>query len=244
MKTDLPGSNSRSISCTGFTGNIRFTERMKSPVHWQWVTWRGAVNRNEEEMKTMKNMFQKAAVIICAIIVLVSACAAAVSEEALISPDTQENVQAFLTPNQVVAYTEDSPWIRAAAELCADTTDKEEIYDRILRYFDENFIYDFVKSVMNYDDPDAKADVEQCWKQKMGVDLELEIIVCSMLRSQGIPSMLFIQKDGETAYHIWVLSVPDQEIKICCPSRRVCVIDDSAAAFFQVLASGSAYEIY
>ena len=202
------------------------------------------MNKSEEEMKTMKKMFRKAAVILCALTVLVSACAAAVSEEALIIPDTQENKQAFLAPNQVVAYTEDSPWIMTAAELCADTADREEIYDRILRYFDENFIYDFVKSVMNYEDSGTKPDVEQCWKQKMGVDLELEIIVCSMLRSQGIPSMLFIQKDGTTAYHIWVLSILDHEIKICCPSRRICVIDDSAAVFSEVLASGSAYEIY
>ena len=69
----------------------------------------------------MKSIFQKAAVILCALTVLVSACAA------------------------------------AAAELCADAAGKGEIYDRILRYFDENFIYDFVKSVMN-DDPAAGED--------------------------------------------------------------------------------------
>ncbi len=192
----------------------------------------------------MKNLFRKAAVTLCAVMILVSACAASVAEEAPNITEAQENVQAFLTPNRVVAYTEDSPWIITAAELCADTTDKEEIYDRILRYFDKNFIYDFVKAVTNYNNPDAKADVEQCWKQKMGVDLELEIIVCSMLRSQGVPSMLFIQKDGSTNNHIWVLSIVDQGIRICCPSRRICYVDDSAAAFFQVLASGTAYRIY
>ena len=192
----------------------------------------------------MKNMIQKAAAILCAVMALVSACAAATAEGTEQASDEQQNLQAFLTPNQVVTYTEDSPWIRTAAELCADATEKEESYDRILRYFEETFIYDFVKSVMNADDPDAKADVEQCWKQKMGTDLELEIILCSMLRSRGIPSMLFIQKDGSTAYHIWVLSVMESGIRVCSPSRRLCIIDDSAAAFFQALASGSAYEIY
>lgn len=192
----------------------------------------------------MKEMLRKTAVILCAVMMLVSACTAAVAEETLTTPDTQKTTQDFLNPNQMVDYAEDSPWIKAAAELCVDTVEKQEIYDRILRYFDQSFIYDFVRSVTNYDDPDAKTDVEQCWKQKMGVDLELGIIVCSMLRSQGIPSMLFILKNGSTTYRTWILSIPDNEIKICSPSRRICAIDDSAAAFCQALASGSAYEIY
>ena len=101
-------------------------------------------------------------------------------------------------------------------------------------------VYDFVKYVVV--EPDAKPDPEDCWNRRAGVDLDLGSLVCSMLRSQGIPSILFVQKDGSEFYPVWVLAICDGEMKICNPARILVNADDSATAFF--LAVASPHEIY
>ena len=125
----------------------------------------------------------------------------------------------LLKPNQMVSYTKDSPWIKAITKECEGLTNQREIYDRVICYYRDNFQYDFVKwaSVGSGTSP----DLEDCWTRKAGVDLDLGSMVCSMLRSQGIPAQLMVQLVDGIEAPVWVVAYIDDEIVVFNPATAV-----------------------
>ena len=127
--------------------------------------------------------------------------------------------EGLLKPNQMVSYTKDSPWIKAITKECEGLTNQREIYDRVIYYYRDNFQYDFVKwaSVGSGTSP----DLEDCWTRKAGVDLDLGSMVCSMLRSQGIPAQLMVQLVDGIEAPVWVVAYIDDEVVVFNPAVAV-----------------------
>ena len=122
-----------------------------------------------------------------------------------VSVSLSDSEVCFLYPNQYVNYSEESPSVLKAVEICA-TVEGKPAYDTVCSWMGKNFVYDFVKAIT------VKAgtlpDIETCFEKKMGVCQDLSAITCSMLRTQGIPARLVIgYADGN--YHAWVTAVID-----------------------------------
>ena len=129
----------------------------------------------------------------------------------------------FLHPNLYVRYDSGSPWVLKAEELTAGFTDPGDRYAAISGYIVNNFAYDFIKSTMER--TDALPDIQDCWEKKAGTSRDLAALSCAMLRSRGIPAMLFTgsKKDGNS--YCWVVAVVDQEFILFDPTERVCASD-------------------
>lgn len=185
----------------------------------------------------MKKTLQKLFILLCSVVVLTGTIGAVFAE-----PAEEESMSAYLLPNEMVPFTEESKYVQFAAEFCEGITDQEKIYNKLLEYFDKNFMYDYIKSITveNYTVPDP----DECWRTRMGIELDLASLMCAMLRSQGIPTMLLVSREITYKYpSAWVLAMIGDQIKVCNPAMRFMSIDDSSAvAFSEVLASD--YDLY
>ncbi len=109
----------------------------------------------------------------------------------------------FLYPNQYVNYTRFSESVIQAEQLSKGLGDAEK-FKVLCDYMTKNFLYDYVKAVT------IKAgqlpDVDGSYKKKMGVCQDLSAILCSMLRTQGLPARLIIGY-ADKQYHAWTVTV-------------------------------------
>ena len=128
----------------------------------------------------MKKTLQKLFILLCSVVVLTGTIGAVFAE-----PAEEESMSAYLLPNEMVPFTEESKYVQFAAELCEGITDHEEIYNTLLDYLENRFVYDYIKSVTveNYTVP----DLDDCWYSKMGIELDLASLMCAMLRSREFP---------------------------------------------------------
>ncbi len=194
------------------------------------------LNHHEGE-NAVKKTLQKLFILLCGIVVLAGSTGAVFAE-----PAEEESKTVYLLPNEMVPFTEESEYVQFAAELCAGITDQEEIYNTLLDYLENRFVYDYIKSVTveNYTVP----DLDDCWYSKMGIELDLASLMCAMLRSQGVPTMLLVSRDIKIMHpSAWVLAMIGDQIKVCNPAMKFMSIDDSSAlTFSEVLASD--YDLY
>ena len=112
----------------------------------------------------------------------------------------------FLYPNQYVNYTKDSGPVKKALELCEEMTDQKEVFDKVCKFMKTSFVYDYIKA-MNIK-AGVLPEIEDCFNSKKGVCQDLSAIMCSMLRTQGIPTKLIIGY-ADKNYHAWVVSIID-----------------------------------
>ena len=109
---------------------------------------------------------------------------------------------AFYYPNQYVSYTKLSESVKQAEALAAGLGDLEK-FSVMCDYITKNFLYDYVKAVT------IKAgqlpDIDGSWNKKMGVCQDLSAILCSMLRTQGLPARLIIGY-ADKQYHAWTVT--------------------------------------
>jgi len=128
-----------------------------------------------------------------------------------VAADMEDELRCFLYPNQYVSYTEDSPCVAKANELCAGMTDQAQIFSTIKSFVLKNFQYDFIKSVTVAGSSGMLPDIEYCWKNRMGICQDLSAMTCAMLRTQGVPARLIIGQLGSGTAHAWVLAVVNGE---------------------------------
>ena len=123
----------------------------------------------------------------------------------------KDELRCFLYPNQYVNYTEETPCVLKAVELCKGMTDQDEIFKTIKNFVLKNFQYDFIKSVTVAGSSGLLPNIEECWEKKMGICQDLSAMTCAMLRSQGVPARLIIGQLGSGTAHAWVLAVVNGE---------------------------------
>lgn len=109
---------------------------------------------------------------------------------------------AFYYPNQYVSYTKLSESVKQAEALAAGLGDMEK-FSVMCDFMTKNFLYDYVKAVT------IKAgqlpEIDSSWTKKMGVCQDLSAILCSMLRTQGLPARLIIGY-ADKQYHAWTVT--------------------------------------
>lgn len=108
----------------------------------------------------------------------------------------------FYYPNQYVSYTQLSESVKQAEALAAGLGDMEK-FSVLCDFMTKNFLYDYVKAVT------IKAgqlpEIDSSWTKKMGVCQDLSAILCSMLRTQGLPARLIIGY-ADKQYHAWTVT--------------------------------------
>lgn len=112
----------------------------------------------------------------------------------------------FLYPNQYVYYTASYDAVAKAQSLCEGLTSRKDKFKAICKFMEQNFVYDFVRAVTVK--TGQLPDIENCYKQKMGICQDLAAVMVCMLRSQDVPSKLVIGY-ADSNYHAWTLTYMD-----------------------------------
>lgn len=107
----------------------------------------------------------------------------------------------FLYPNQYVNYDSSKKVVSLASDLVAPAdTDLEAV----------TYIYDYVTKNISYDHEKAEtvasgytSDVDAILDYGSGICLDYAAVMCSMLRSQRIPTHLEVGYAGDV-YHAWI----------------------------------------
>lgn len=107
----------------------------------------------------------------------------------------------FLYPNQYVKFNANSKVVSKASDLVAPANSDLEAVTSIYNYVVSNISYDYAKAE---NIPGCyTSDVDSTLESGSGICIDYSAVMCSMLRSQGIPSHLEIGYAGE-AYHAWI----------------------------------------
>ena len=108
---------------------------------------------------------------------------------------------AFLYPNQYVKFNAGSQVVAKAKELVEPANSDLEAVTMVYDYVTGNITYDYDKASTvagGY-----TSDVDEILRIGTGICLDYSAVMCSMLRSQGIPTHLEVGYAGE-AYHAWI----------------------------------------
>ena len=130
-----------------------------------------------------------------------------------------DELSCFLYPNQYVSYDENTACVQEAQKICEGVTNQEEILDIVRKYVMKNFNYDYIKSVTVK--PGLLPQIDECWKNKMGICQDLSALTCAMLRSQGVPARLVIGTVGSNTYHAWVVAVVNGDNRFFDPTAEM-----------------------
>ena len=116
------------------------------------------------------------------------------------------SLQNRLQPNEHVPYSADAEIVRVADELCGGTDDPEIMFDRIRRYAEKNFVFDYITVYkLGRVEYEILPDIDRLLQTRMGVCKDLSAAVVAMLRSQGVPSVLAYGY-GDGSPHAWVVA--------------------------------------
>lgn len=120
---------------------------------------------------------------------------------------------AFLAPNQLVMYAQDSPAVALSEEICAGKNSERERFEAIRSYVQTHFVYDYVRYASEFTEgSDALPRVDRCAEEGKGVYQDLAAMTACMLRAQGIPTR-FVTGYVDKQLHAWnVLFLDGQEI--------------------------------
>lgn len=107
----------------------------------------------------------------------------------------------FLYSNQFVYFTEETKAIQKGAELAEGCTSELDVITAIYNYVVGNTEYDYDKA-KNVTSP-YYPDVDETMESHKGICFDYSALMCTMLRTQRIPSKLNIgYADG--IYHAWI----------------------------------------
>ncbi|MCR4616750.1 MAG: transglutaminase domain-containing protein [Lachnospiraceae bacterium] len=125
----------------------------------------------------------------------------AVAMSEIVPVQIEDELTAYLYPNQYVNFTENSECVKLASELVYSANSDLEAVSAVYDYIINNITYDTAKAESkptNY-----VPDVDEILSIKTGICLDYASLMCSMLRSQGIPTRLEIGYAAD-AYHAWI----------------------------------------
>ncbi len=125
----------------------------------------------------------------------------AVAMSELIDVQISDELTPYLYPNQYVNFTKDSEAVKYASELVMPANNDIEAVE---------LVYDFIVNNITYDKAFAESkptnyvpNIDTTLSTKKGICLDYAALMCSMLRSQGIPTRLEIGYAAD-AYHAWI----------------------------------------
>lgn len=112
-----------------------------------------------------------------------------------------DELGAYLYPNQYVNFCSSSNVVSQAEELVYSADTDIDAVGLVYNYIIENISYDYDKAASS---PTGYVpDIDAILASKTGICLDYASVMCSMLRSQGIPTRLEIGYAAD-AYHAWI----------------------------------------
>lgn len=108
---------------------------------------------------------------------------------------------AYLYPNLYVNFNKNTKAVELSKDLVKEATCDLDVVYAVYKYTIENITYDYdlAETVASGYLP----DVDAVLSKKSGICFDYAVLMCTMLRSQGIPSRLEIGYAG-SAYHAWI----------------------------------------
>lgn len=125
----------------------------------------------------------------------------AVAMSELIDVQVEDDLTPYLYPNQYVNFTKDSAAVKYASELVYSANSDIEAVELIYDYIVNNITYD--KAFAESKPTNYVPDIDNTLNTQKGICLDYAALMCSMLRSQGIPTRLEIGYAAD-AYHAWI----------------------------------------
>lgn len=126
----------------------------------------------------------------------------------------------YLHPNQYVNYTEKSPCVKKAKEICVNCVTPEEKFNVISKYVVDNMRYDFIKEILAAKKSNVLPSIDECFKKRLGICQDIAAIMVAMLRSQNVPASLIVGTcDGKL--HAWVKVYFKNENKVFDPTAII-----------------------
>lgn len=111
-----------------------------------------------------------------------------------------------LYPNQYVNFNKNNIAITKAAELAKTCSSDLDVVTSIYNYVVSHISYDYEKAATVQSG--YTCDIDETMKAGTGICLDYASVLCSMLRSQRIPTRLEVGYAG-TAYHAWISTYID-----------------------------------
>lgn len=118
-----------------------------------------------------------------------------------ISVSISDSLKPFLYPNQYAWFTSDSRAVALAKELSDKSSSDLDFVEEVYDYVITNISYDTALAAnisKNY-----VPDVDATLASGKGICFDYAALMCSMLRSQNIPTKLVVGYSG-TVYHAWI----------------------------------------
>lgn len=106
----------------------------------------------------------------------------------------------YLVPNQYVNYNEETYAVQASLKLCEGLETPEEKLQVIREFIRENFTYDYERAKRQKSF--YLGDANECFETRKGLCQDYAVMLCSMLRVQGIPTKMVLGY-AENFYHAW-----------------------------------------
>ena len=89
-----------------------------------------------------------------------------------------------------------------ARELCKGEKDLLAKYGAVTRWVQKNVVYDYIRAV-TIPKRGQYPDVDRCWKQHMGICMDVASMTTGMLRAVGVNAYM-CYGHADRAYHAWV----------------------------------------
>ncbi len=118
-----------------------------------------------------------------------------------VTTDITNDFGPFLYPSQYVNFTASSKTVAKGSDLVKGANTDLEAVTMIYDYIVSNITYDYDKA----SDPPTgyTVDVDEILTSGTGICLDYSAVMCSMLRSQRIPTRLEVGY-AQDAYHAWI----------------------------------------
>lgn len=110
---------------------------------------------------------------------------------------------AFLYPNQYVNYSQISPLVERAVQMC-EGLDDMQAYDSVCELMQSEFAYDFIRALTV--GAGELPDADGCYERRMGICQDLSAVTAAMLRTLRIPARMMIGYADDN-YHAWTQTV-------------------------------------
>lgn len=82
---------------------------------------------------------------------------------------------------------------------------RKDAYNKITRYINTSFCYDYVKAAKVSKLTGVKPDISGCWMRRMGICLDFAALAVNMLNAIGIVARLVVGY-ADNNPHAWVMS--------------------------------------
>lgn len=107
---------------------------------------------------------------------------------------------AFLCPNRYVNYDGDTKAVKYAQDLFSEGDSDREKAEKTAKWMKKSFSYDYIAALTVK--TGYVPDIDQTFEKHSGMCFDFAVMMCAIMRSQGIPAQL-VMGDADGTYHAW-----------------------------------------